>query len=220
MPQACRTTARDLAMGCRTKPHIALFSPSEKWVLAAEIATDAVAIYRFDAKTGSLALHSLAPGQQGGGPRHLAWGRDGRFLYSSDEHGSQVSVWRWDDRTGKAIRLQSLSTLPAGFAGRNTTAHIAVHPGGSALWVSNRGHPSIAGFIIDPMTGLLTAAGHTPTGSKDCWCFDIDRSGQWLLAALMTSDEVAVYRIDSRSAALERTPQRIIAPFPTCLRMA
>ncbi len=219
LPTACRTAARRLEDGCRTKPHIALFSPSERWVVVAEIATDALAVYRFDPATGALSLHSVAQGQAGGGPRHLAFSPDGRFLYSSDEHGSQVSAWVWNEARGSAALLQTLSTLPAGYTGRNTTAHIALHPSGRALWVSNRGHPSLAGFAVDQRSGRMRAAGHTATGSRDCWCFDIDATGKWLVAALLTADALAVYRVDARTPALEPTGQRVPVPFPTCLRL-
>lgn len=220
LPAVCHSVQRDLTSGCRTKPHIAVFSPAESWVLVAEIATDSIAVYRFDAATGALTLHALAAALKGSGPRHLAWAPDGRFVYSSDEHGSSVTAWRWDEATGTATRQQTLSTVPVGYAGRNTTAHISVHPGGTALWVSNRGHPSLAGFRIDPRSGSLTPTGHANTGSRDCWCFDFDRSGRWLLAALMSTDTLAVFRVDPAHATLERSPQRISAPFPTCLRMA
>lgn len=220
LPAACSTLQRTADDQCRTKPHIALFSPRENWVVVAEIATDLISTYRFDRKSGALTLHDVAHGQEGGGPRHLVWSPDGRFLYSSDEHGSQASAWSWDERTGKAQLRQTLSTLPADFKARNTTAHIAIHPSGRSLWVSNRGHPSIACFRIDQTTGLMTAAGHAPSGGRDCWCFDIDATGRWLIAGNVTGDFLAIYAIDPVSAALTMQPERIPAPFPTCVRMA
>ena len=47
--------------------------------------------------------------------------------------------------------VETLSTLPADFKGSNTTAEVKVHPSGKFVWVSNRGHNSLAGFAIAPM---------------------------------------------------------------------
>jgi 6-phosphogluconolactonase len=220
LPEICGTIARKPGDECRTKPHIALFSPSECWVVVAEIATDAISVYRFDARRGMLSYHSIAHGQDGGGPRHLVWSPDGRFLYSSDEHGVQVSAWRWNEAAGSAVRVQTLTTLPPEHKGRATNAHIAIHPSGRALWVSNRGSPTIACFRIDSSTGILTAAGHADTGGRDCWCFDLDATGKWLIAGNITGDFLGVYAVDPVSASLTMTAQRQPAPFPTCIRMA
>lgn len=217
MAEACHTTGRSISDNCRTKPHIALFSPRERWVVVAEIATDAIAVYRFDAISGAMTLHQVAGGQPGGGPRHLAFSPDGRFLFSSDEHGSAVSAWAWDEARGQVRHLQHLSTLPAGYSGPNTTAHIAIHPSGRALWVSNRGSQTIAAFRVDPASGRLTAAGHAPTGGRDVWCFGLDRSGQWLVAGNVSGDFLTAYRIDPASARLVPVGPRLSASFPTCI---
>ena len=97
------------------------------------------------------------------------------------------------------MQLQSLSTLPEeGFDDVNSTATVRVHPSGKAVYVSNRGHDSIAAFITDPSTGLLTPAGHSPT--KECpRAFGLDPDGDFLYAG---SDHSAVSpRIKSTSTA-------------------
>jgi 6-phosphogluconolactonase len=218
-PEVCRTPARTIADNCRTKPHIALLSPKEGWLIVAEIATDALAIYRMDQRTGQIELAHMARGQDGGGPRHLAFSIDGRFLYSSDEHGSAVSTWHWNEARGEARHLQTVSTLPVGYSGPNTTSHIALHSGGRALWVANRGSETIACFRIDPRSGMLTAAGHAPTGGRDCWCFDLDATGLWLIAGNVSGDFLQAYRVNPATAALAPEGRRLAASFPTCIRL-
>lgn len=219
MAAVCHTTARTALDDCRTKPHIALLSHSERWLVVAEIATDAIAVYRFNSRTGTLELHHLANGQAGGGPRHLVWSPDGRFLYSSDEHGATVSLWSWDETTGKALHIEALTTIPAGHIGQVTTAHIAIHPSGRSLWVSNRGSETIACFRVDPRSGRLAAAGHAPTGGLHCWCFDLDRTGRWLVAGNISNDLLLSYQVDAVSARLSPSQSTLSASFPTCVRI-
>src|SRR5262249_52274089 len=124
-----------------------------------------------------------------------------RLAFSSDEQGSSVTAYRFEPEVGlKAV--QTLSTLPADFKGSNTTAEVKVHPSGKFVWVSNRGHDSLAGFAID-RTGKLTALGQTPT-EKTPRSFEITPDGRWALGAGEGSGKLAVYRVDAETGKLTR----------------
>ena len=60
---------------------------------------------------------------------------------------------------------------------------------------------SIAAFAIDPETGHLTAAGHTPTEAVPS-AFCLDPAGHFLFAAGTASGRLASYRINPQSGAL------------------
>ena len=98
--------------------------------------------------------------------------------------------------------LVTLSTLPADFQGNNSTAEVKVHPNGKFVWVSNRGHDSLAGFRIGD-EGRLTAIGQTPT-EKTPRSFDIDPSGRYAFGAGEGSGKLAVFAIDAASGELKR----------------
>ena len=67
---------------------------------------------------------------------------------------------------------------------------------GRAVYVSNRGHDSIAAFTVDPSIGLLTPAGHSPT--KECpRAFGVDPDGRFLYAGSDHSGRVTSHKIDS-----------------------
>ena len=99
--------------------------------------------------------------------------------------------------------LQTVSTLPKDFKGTNACAEIKIHPTGRFLYVSNRGHDSIACFKVDAQDGKLTAIGQEPT-EKTPRSFDLDPSGKFLLAAGEGSGKLAVYRIDAEAGTLKR----------------
>ncbi len=169
-------------------------------------------IYRFDAAKGTLAPSTPAfvKPAPGAGPRHLAFSPDGQFVYVIHELAASITAFRYQN--GALDQVQTISTLPAGFAGVKSGAEIAVHPNGKFLYASNRGHDSIAVFHIDSSKGTLTAAGHTSTQGRTPRNFVIDPAGKFLLAANQDSGTVVVFRIDPSTGGL--TPSRDIVQVP------
>lgn len=182
--------------------HCAVTDPNNRFVFVPHVTPNAIYQFRLDAATGQLTEAGQAPGgSKKAGPRHLAFHPRGELAFSSDEEGSSITAYRFDAAAGLKP-IQTLSTLPNGFAGKNTTAEVKVHPSGKFAWVSNRGHDSLAGFGIDG-GGKLTALGQTPT-EKTPRSFEIDPDGRFILAAGEGTGKLAVYRIDEASGALAR----------------
>lgn len=202
--------------------HCAVIAPGTKSgfgrVLVADLGLDKILVYRFD-KTGRLTPNDPPSGAAtpGAGPRHLAFGRE-TIVYVNNEMASTVTTYDYDTHTGALESIQTLSTLPAGFDGKNnSTAEIAVHPTEKFVYVSNRGHDSIAIFRVDPETGKLTAAGHESTGGKTPRNFAIAPGGKYLLAANQGSDSVVVFAIDQRTGDLTPTGTTVKVPAPVCV---
>ena len=128
-----------------------------RFVFVPHVAPNAVYQFRLDAATGKLTEAGKAPGgTDKAGPRHLAFHPTQDLAFTSDEQGSSITAYRFDPATGLKP-VQTLSTLPADFKGQNTTAEVKVHPSGKFVWVSNRGHDSLAGFAIDGKRQALGA---------------------------------------------------------------
>jgi 6-phosphogluconolactonase len=173
-----------------------------RYVFVPHVAPNAVFQFRFDVKEGKLTDAGKAPGgADKAGPRHLAFHPTQSLAFTSDESGSSITAYRYDEKTGLKA-AQTLSTLPADFKGQNTTADVKVHPSGKFVWVSNRGHDSLAGFVIDD-SGKLTALGQTPT-EKTPRSFEVEPDGKYLLAAGEGSGKLAVYKIDADAGKLTR----------------
>jgi 6-phosphogluconolactonase len=131
---------------------------------------------------------------------------------------STVSALKYDAARGAFTVLQTTSTLPKDFAGENSTAEVRVHPGGKFVYVSNRGHNSIAMFAVDGQTGQLTPIGHESTRGKVPRNFNLDPSGRWLLAANQDSGNVVVFKVDEQTGRLAATGGEVKVGSPVCVR--
>ncbi|HWB50429.1 MAG TPA: beta-propeller fold lactonase family protein [Stellaceae bacterium] len=158
--------------------------------------------FRFDAETGRLSANTPPQVAQPDlvGPRHYCFHPSRDIVYFSNEQGCSVTAYRIA-ADGALAPLQTISTLPAGFAGRNTCSQIHLTPSGRFLYVGNRGHNSIAGFAVAPDTGALTLAGHVPTEPVPS-AFCLDPGGRFLFAAGTASGRLASYRVDGERGTL------------------
>jgi 6-phosphogluconolactonase len=135
----------------------------------------------------------------------MAFHPNGRFAYVNSEMGSLVTALAYDQASGVLKELQTSSTLPQGFTETNNTAEVEVHPNGRFLYVSNRGHDSVAVFAIDAGSGMLTFVEHTSTQGKIPRSIAIDPTGAYLFVANQETDNIVQFRIDQKTGRLTPT---------------
>lgn len=205
----------------QTRPHahFAAPSPDDRFALVADPPLDRVYVYRFDPATGSIGPNDPPFVQLRAdlGPRHLVFGPTGKYVYVNDEKGSAVSTFAYQADTGTLKELQTISTLPAGFAGTNTTAEIHLDSTGRFLYVSNRGRDDIAIFSIDQSSGTLALVDHAPAGGKTPRYFALDPSGRFLIVANQNSNSVVVNRVDAKTGRLTPVETETDTPEPVCI---
>lgn len=199
--------------------HAVVLSPKARFLLVPDLGANRVVMYRWDAKTGSLTPAGdpfVGAPVPGAGPRHAAFSRDSRLAFVNHELNSTVTSYRFDEETGRLLPLATISTLPADFKEQNSTAEIEIHPSGRMLYISNRGHNSIAALRIGE-GGVLSLIGHTPTGGSWPRSFKIDPTGAYMFIANQRTDSVNVLRIDPRSGLLTPTDKAMNMPTPACV---
>jgi len=198
------------------KAHAILFDPSGRFGFVPHTGPNAMYQFVWNEKQGKLSFNSpkkvIAP--EGAGPRHLAYHPNGKYVYTSDELGSSSSVYRLHQQTGQLSHLQTLSTLPAGFQQQNTCADVEISPSAKFLYVSNRGHDSIAIFAINQTTGKLSVAGHAPT-EKTPRSFNLTPDGNFLYAAGQASGKLVSYRVNQTTGALTPLNTRDVGKSPS-----
>ena len=202
--------------------HDVVFDAANRFLIAVDLGLDQLFIYRFNPELGSLEFGEppSAHVPPGAGPRHVAFHPDLRHAYSINELDSTVTALSWDASAGKLTAEDSVSTLPAGFTGSNSTAEVQVDAQGRFLYGSNRGHDSISVFRIHPTSGALTLIGHTPTRGKEPRHFTLDPTGQWLVAANQQSNTLAVFRVDQKMGSLSPVGDLVSVGRPVCVLFA
>lgn len=198
--------------------HSTTLTPDNRYALVADLGMDKVMMYQLDAAKGKLSLHLEVKTAPGAGPRHMEFHPNGKFLYLINEIGSTMTAYHYDASSGKLTEIQTLTTLPEGFSGTNSTADVHVHPSGKFLYGSNRGHDSIVIYRIDQATGRLTLVGHQSTQGKKPRNFAIDPSGTFLYAENQDSSTIVAFRIDQSTGKLQPTGEVYDVPNPVCMK--
>ncbi len=195
-------------------------SPDNRYAMADDLGLDQLLVYKFDTSNGSLTPNDppYAKLDPGAGPRHFALRPDGKFAYVVAEMGRTVTVFANDASSGKLHSIQTITTLPKDFTGRNDDAEIEVHPSGKFLYASNRGDDSIAIYSIDKSKGTLTQVAITHTGGKEPRNFEIDPTGTLLFAANQKSDNIVIFRIDQKTGQLTPTGKVLEVGAPVCVK--
>lgn len=195
-------------------------SPDNRFAMVDDLGLDELLVYKFDSAKGTLTPHDppFTKLDAGIGPRHFVLRPDGKFGYVISEIGHTVTVLSNDAAAGKLQPIQSITTLPKDFTGRNDDAEIRVHPSGKFLYASNRGHDSIAIYAIDQAKGTLTQVAITSTGGKEPRNFEIDPEGKLLFAENQNSNNIVVFRIDQNTGQLTPTGKVLDVSSPVCVK--
>src|SRR5262249_52809965 len=113
---------------------------------------------------------------------------------------------------------QTLSTLPGGQpVPGNSTAECILHPSGKYVYVSNRGHNSIAVFKVNE-DHKLTAAGHITGDIKIPRNFNVEPTGKWMLIASQDGHKVGVWEVDPAAGGAKETGNAVAVGSPVCVK--
>jgi 6-phosphogluconolactonase len=186
--------------------HSVYLSEDERFAFVPGRASDKVTQFTFDAKSGKLTPHGAVAEAKGAGCRHMAFAPNNSHGYLVNEFSNTVSVFDYTAQTGKLQRLQNLSTLPAGFAGKSSAADVHVHPSGRFLYVTNR--PADADGLLATFRiaadGKLSLLGHVSTEGKVPRNFVVSADGSRLVVGNQESKSIITFAIDAETGALTK----------------
>ncbi len=199
--------------------HSANLDAANRFAFFADLGLDKEFVYRFDPAQGKITPNDPPAFQTApkAGPRHFAFHPDGKRAYIINEMNSTLTACDYDPDRGVLTERQTVSTLPAGFRGNNSTAEVVVHPSGKFVYGSNRGHNSIVAFAIEP-SGTLRLVGHQGEGIRTPRNFNIDPSGKFMIVASQDGHNLLVFRIDAQTGALSPTGIRAEVGSPVCVK--
>ncbi len=183
--------------------------PSGRFAVAVDLGIDQIIAYRLatDSQTMDTSAPIVNKTTAGAGPRHIAFHPNGKLAFVSNELNSTITAYEWSSENGTLTEIVSTSTLPANFDQANYPAEVLVHPSGRFVYLSNRGHNSVAVFEVDPETGEMTTAGHEPTRGDHPRGMSLSPSGEFLIVANQDTGSLVVYRINQDTGMPEFADQ-------------
>ena len=205
-------------------PHWTGFSPDGKYALVPDLGLDQIVIYKVDERKPAITRHGVGQSVPGGGPRHMRFSIDGKFIYLLNELTLSVTTFAWDAAKGTA---KTLTTEPAiseqDKQGEtfNSSAEILVHPNGRLVYSSNRGHDSVSVYRATPKSGKLKVIQVQPVRGAFPRNINLTPDASWLLAAGADSNTVAAHRVDPKTGKLTYLRGSIVnVPSPICILFA
>ncbi|MDA7938264.1 lactonase family protein [Pirellulales bacterium] len=190
-----------------------------KFAISCDLGADKVFVHKLDVSAAVITPHNSASTQPGGGPRHFALHPRLPFGYTNNELDMTVTAFHFDAAEGRLQKIHSVSTIPDSVHERTgfSTAEIAIHPSGKFLYVSNRGHDSIALFGINEQSGKLSLKSVEPTRCQTPRHFAIAPGGERLYAAGQASGTITAFTINSETGKLSFTKRILKVPKPVCI---
>jgi 6-phosphogluconolactonase len=208
------------------KPHAHWtgFSPDGRFALVPDLGLDGIVIYRIDLAKPAIERHGFAASVPGGGPRHMRFSPDGKFIYLLNELSLSVTTFAWDAAAGTAQRLANVPSLSAEVKAKeahNSGAEILVHPSGRFVYFSNRGNDSVTVFRADPATSAVQVIQVQPVRGAFPRNIALSPDAGWLLAAGADSNTVAAHKVNPTTGELTYQTKGVInVPAPICIVFA
>jgi 6-phosphogluconolactonase len=194
--------------------HSAIFTPDGEFAIVADLGMDTLVIYRYT--DGRMTKVREVPTTPGAGPRHLAFHPNGRVLYVANELSGTLSAY--DYLAGELGERETLATLPED-APENLVADLHVAPAGDRVYVSNRGHDSLAVYSATS-EGALRLLTFADCGGNWPRNFALSPDGRFILVANQYSGEVVSLPIQPGAGEIGEPAARTAVPDVACVVFA
>jgi len=203
----------DLVKHVGAQPHAHQIVAAGNYILAVDLGTDS--IYTYTLTSGKLTLKQQLTLAAGAGPRHLAFHPSGKFAYVANELNSTITVCSYAD--GKLTALSSQSTVPAG-SPTNYPGEVIVSPDGRYVYLTNRGHNSIAVFATSASGDALTLKATPSAGGVWPRHCIIDPTGGLMFVSNQNSGNIVTFAVDLASGNLTQKSS-FSTPTPVCVNV-
>jgi 6-phosphogluconolactonase (cycloisomerase 2 family) len=197
-----------------SQPHQVVFGPEGTHVFVPDRGCDRILVYRFDSSSGSLALVAESTARPGAGPRHLLFA-DAETAWVVNELDNTLASYRWDATAETLSPIAVRSTLPEDYGGESAGGGIAAGRDHRLLYVSNRGHDSVATFASSD-DGAAVCIGWTPVGGRTPRFLGVDPATGDLWVTGQDSDRVQRFVPDPVSG-LPRFTETVAFGAPACV---
>ncbi len=202
--------------------HCGFFDSTDSLAFTCDAGQDKVHLFKLDRQLGTvtpndppfIAMPRLSA------PRHIHIAPDNSVAFVNGERDMTVNLLKLDVKANQFEVIQSLSTLresekvQPGYS----TAECRIHPNGKWVYVSNRGHNTIAAFKYDASSTKLSPAGHITGDIKIPRNFNVTPCGKWMLIASQDGGKVGVFEMDDATGLAKETPNAIKIDRCVCVK--
>ena len=199
--------------------HCVRFGPDGQWLFHVDLGTDEILAYPLDPTAARLGeRHRAYAAPAGSGPRHLVFHPTLPLAILASELASTLTLLRVED--GSLTAIHAVSTLPDSFDGTSIAGHLSLDRSGERIYVTNRGHDSVAVFDwSDGHTPHLLQ--HVPSGGASPRAFVLLEEERLLVLANEEGNTVTMFDVRDdgtlaphHQAIDVRTPVFIFAGSP------
>lgn len=195
-------------------------SPDNRFAFVPDLGLDKVVIYKLNADAGTIESHGFGVCPPGGGPRHMKFSPDGKFVYVLNELALSITTFAYDSAAGTMSAIDTVQTLIESVKEKetfNSASEIRVHESGKFVYSANRGNDSISAFKVDAATGKLSIVETEPIRGGWPRNFNIDPTGKWIVVAGRDSHTATVFEINQETGELTFIRQTAMVPSPICV---
>jgi 6-phosphogluconolactonase len=216
--QKIQHTGKSINTERQGEPHVhqVIVSPDKKYVVANDLGTDKVTVYKYNpiSKTEVLTALDTLTVKLGSGPRHATFNRDGSKEYLVQEIDGTVSVLGFEK--GKLSLLQE-TTLVKNEGLINRGADIHLSPDERFLYITNRGTANNISCFYVAKNGKLEFKQQVLTGGDGPRNFAITSDGKYVFVAHQFTDNIVIFKRDLKTGLLTDSGKRIDVGAPVCL---
>lgn len=203
--------------------HSIYAGPDNRFAYAPDLGMDVVKFYQMNPATAELTDKGGFKLPPGSGPRHMKFGKDGKFAYILNELTTSISVFERNANSGELTIVETVRVLPEEEKGDEMTcSEILVSKDGKFIYTGNR---DIAEQSRDSVSVLQVAQDGRlkliQTEPAKVWIprnINITPSGDWLLIAGQKANEVRSFRVDQTTGTLTSSDYQVQAELPMCIQ--
>lgn len=200
-------------------PHSFNVSPNGRHIYICDLGSDKIWVFNYD---GNGKLTPATPASvetaPGSGPRHMTWHPSRPWLYVINELSCTITSYAINDESGELNEINTVPTLPEGFAGNSECSDIQILESGQFLYGGNRGINSVVVCSIDQNNGGLKVIQHHPCGGDHPRNLAITPNNKFLLVANENSNNIVTLKINESTGKLSSTGIEVEISKPACIK--
>ena len=204
-----------------TRPHVSCvkMTRDNKYLLAADLGTDHVNVYKLDHNLGTLKQVDIIRSEQNSAPRHIKISQDGKFIYIVHERSTSIDVYTYEEIKGmpEFEKIQTIKTVNEYHAGGSVASALNLSVDFKYMVTSNAGDNSTAMYSIDKKTGMLNKLFCLPVSGdypKDVCLFPDNKH---LVSLNHESNTMTFFSVDPKAGLMVMNGKEIKVDQPNCI---